>query len=578
MKKLFSISLLTAVLVVSFAAAQTFAQAKDTLIVHALPPGNLDAVINADTTAGGESGHIYLLAPDGPVDTTYFIKGAIRIKNLTIIGKNNPNTGHPPVIAPFILEDGSSPNDIAQAIDNGFVHFKNLYLMGTRTDGSQVTQQCISTSDSCRLMLEYCILENFGSTGTPNILNTWNALGTDIFVDHCLFRNNQSNIPQNPGMNWAGPGVNAIDTMKVTNSTFFVMGGNIEGSGESMGYLEFDHNTMFMHTKSSPFSLRQMHNAKITNNIFFSVYSAGLDSNHIYNSQVYNANFFGPPAVLTLDSLGEKMEGDPYFFTEADRKIVAENNAYFWPQKIVDNFTILNSDPKYKAVGGPIMAPVWVAARPGVEAIITDKVSWPGISVAEADNFALDPGFDAALVDAAADSMARFVRYVWENGGDATGTQNFVYKADPINPYVGVPTNWKTTQGYPVRENLRYTNATLLTAANGNPIGDLTWFPEIAVGVEVEPGVVPSEFSLGQNYPNPFNPTTTIKYNITKPGFVTLKVYNVLGQVVATLVNEEQNSGTYKVDFNASKLASGIYMYTIQSDNGSLTKKMLLLK
>jgi len=573
MKKLFSIFLLTVVFALSFSTVDNFAQTKDTLIVHALPPGNLNAVINADTTAGGESGHIYLLAPDGPVDTTYFINGEIRIKNLDLIGRINPNTGNPPAIAPFILEDGSSPGNIAVAIDNGYVHFKNLYLLGTRTDGSQVTQQCVSTSDSCRLTMEYCIFENFGSTGTPNILNTWNALGTDIIVDHCLFRNNQSNIPQNPGMNWAGPGVNAIDTMKITNSTFFVMGGNIEGSGSSMAYLEFDHNTMFMHTKSSPFSMRQMHNAKITNNIFFGVYSAGLDSNHIYNSEVYNANFFSAPAVLTMDSLGGDLTGDPYFLTEADRKVEATNNAYFWPQKIVDNFVTLNSDAKYKAVGGTITAPVWVAARPTAEAIL----ALPNIKVGAEYNFNADPGFDASLVDAAADSMARFVRYVWQNGGDGTGARNFVNQAASIAPFDGVPSNWKTTQGYPVKENLRYTNSSLLVAANGKPLGDLTWFPEISVGVEAQPGI-PTEFTLEQNYPNPFNPTTTISYSITNPGFVSLKVYNVLGQVVATLVNQEQNTGSYKVDFNASKLASGVYMYSIQAGNNSLTKKMLLLK
>lgn len=570
MKKLFSIFLLTAVIIISFATAETFAQAKDTLIVHALPPGNLNYVINADTTAGGESGHVYVLTSD----TTYFLKEEIRVKNLDLIGKINPTTGFPPVIAPFVNEDGSSVGNFAVAIDNGYVHFKNLYLLGTRTDDTQVTQQCVSTSDSCRLTMEYCIFENFGSTGTPNILNTWNAIGSDIIVDHCLFRNNQSDIPQNPGMNWAGPGVNAIDTMKVTNSTFFIMGGNIEGSGSSMAYLEFDHNTMFMHTKSSPFSMRQMHNAKITNNIFFSVYSSGLDSNHIYNTQVYNANFFSPPAVLTMDSLYEQLEGDPYFVTEADRKVVAKNNAYFWPQKVVDNFVTLNSDPKYLAVGGPITAPVWVAVRPGAEAIL----SLPNLQISEADNHHADPGFDAALVDAAADSMARFIRHVWENGGSGAGSRPFVYKANPITPYDGVPANWKTTQGYPVRENLRYTNATLLAADNGNPIGDLTWYPEIVVGVEDESGIIPTEFSLAQNYPNPFNPATTIQYNITKTGPVTLKVYNVLGQVVSTLVNQEQNAGTYKVNFDASKLASGIYMYTIQSGNSSLTKKMLLLK
>src|SRR4030042_1224659 len=105
MKKVFSTLLLTAVLVLSFATANSFAQKKDTLVVHALPPGNLNTVINADTTAGGESKHIYLLAPNGAVDTTYFIKEEIRIKNLKLIGKINPKTGHLPVIAPFIRDE-----------------------------------------------------------------------------------------------------------------------------------------------------------------------------------------------------------------------------------------------------------------------------------------------------------------------------------------------------------------------------------------------------------------------------------------------------------------------------------------
>ena len=567
--KLFTQILLLVVLFLSITSIQSFAQ-KDSLVVYAWPAGTLNNTINGDTTSTGESAHVYVLTSD----TTYFITEEIRIKNLDLVGKIT-STGYPPVIAPWINADNSSPGNIAVAIDNGYVHFDNLYLIGTRIDGSQVTQQLISTSDSCRLTVENCIIENFGSTGTPNILNTWNAIGSDIFVRNTLFRNNQSNIPQNPGMNWAGPGVNAIDTMSVTNSTFFVMGGNIEGSGSSMAYIEFDHNTIFMHTKSSPFSMRQMHNAKITNNIFFSVYSAGLDSNHIYNSQVYNANFFSPPAVLTMDSLYEQLEGDPYFLTEADRNIVAENNAYFWPQKIVDNFTTLNSDPKYQVVGGRITAPVWAAARPGAEAILT----LPNIQIAEADNFGVDPGFDAALVDAASDSMARFVRYIWENGGDGTGSRPFHNSASPSNPYAGVPADWKTTQGYPVRESLRYTNATLLTAdPNGNPIGDLTWYPEIVVGVREIPNSVPTKFSLSQNYPNPFNPTTKINYSIINSGFVTLKVFNVLGQEVASLVNQEQKPGQYVVDFDASNLASGIYMYKIQSGNFTLTKKMLLLK
>ena len=85
-------------------------------------------------------------------------------------------------------------------------------------------------------------------------------------------------------------------------------------------------------------------------------------------------------------------------------------------------------------------------------------------------------------------------------------------------------------------------------------------------------------FSLLQNYPNPFNPSTIIKYRIPTDEFVTLKVYDVLGREVATLMNDKQGRGEYNVNFNASKLSSGIYYYTITAGNYTETKKMMLLK
>ena len=86
------------------------------------------------------------------------------------------------------------------------------------------------------------------------------------------------------------------------------------------------------------------------------------------------------------------------------------------------------------------------------------------------------------------------------------------------------------------------------------------------------------KFGLSQNYPNPFNPTTQINYSIPQTSIVTLKIYNLLGQEVATLVNREQKSGNYIVSFDASKLASGVYIYKIQAGDLSLTKKMTFLK
>ncbi len=87
-----------------------------------------------------------------------------------------------------------------------------------------------------------------------------------------------------------------------------------------------------------------------------------------------------------------------------------------------------------------------------------------------------------------------------------------------------------------------------------------------------------SNYALDQNYPNPFNPATKISYSIKEEGLVTLKVYDVLGKEVATLVNENKAVGNYEVDFNASQLPSGMYIYKIQSGNFSDVKKMLLIK
>lgn len=88
-----------------------------------------------------------------------------------------------------------------------------------------------------------------------------------------------------------------------------------------------------------------------------------------------------------------------------------------------------------------------------------------------------------------------------------------------------------------------------------------------------------SEYNLYQNYPNPFNPISIIKYQIAKSSFVDLKIYDVLGKEIATLVNKKQNAGVYEVEFNGEKLPSGIYFYSLYIDNNLInTRKMLLVK
>jgi len=88
----------------------------------------------------------------------------------------------------------------------------------------------------------------------------------------------------------------------------------------------------------------------------------------------------------------------------------------------------------------------------------------------------------------------------------------------------------------------------------------------------------PTIFKLYDNYPNPFNPSTTIRYSIPEASFTTLIVYDALGNEVSSLVNETKSAGTFEVTFDATKLSSGIYYYTLQSGSITETKKMILTK
>ena len=104
--------------------------------------------------------------------------------------------------------------------------------------------------------------------------------------------------------------------------------------------------------------------------------------------------------------------------------------------------------------------------------------------------------------------------------------------------------------------------------------------PETLVETDVESfeGVVPQELRLAQNYPNPFNPVTTIPYAIPEKSLVTLTIYNIAGQVVEVLVDQKMNPGYYSVQWDASKVGSGIYFYRIAADEFSDVKKCVIIK
>jgi hypothetical protein len=155
------------------------------------------------------------------------------------------------------------------------------------------------------------------------------------------------------------------------------------------------------------------------------------------------------------------------------------------------------------------------------------------------------------------------------------------WKADSVNPGF-TSGNTITAHLWSNQANLEYETNITFEVGNGN-FGDGIFSRLSIEGTSIVsvPNIiasVPKTFSISQNYPNPFNPSTKINYEIPEKSTVNLKVYDILGNEILTLVNEEKQLGRYEVEFNAINLPSGIYFYRIKAGNFVQTKKMLLLK
>jgi hypothetical protein len=184
-----------------------------------------------------------------------------------------------------------------------------------------------------------------------------------------------------------------------------------------------------------------------------------------------------------------------------------------------------------------------------------------------------------------------FTMYLWIKNKNVhiTFSDDFINWTDPIevsaaekNIVGGLMVRTDTRRGY----FTKYAKQILTVAGQRTtqPYGPDTLFYgnvrlESATAVENDLNL-PFEFDLCQNYPNPFNPISTIQFSIPETQFVTLKVFDLLGNEIATLVNEEKTAGSYKVDFNTIRhnISSGIYFYTLQAGSFKNTKKMVLLK
>jgi hypothetical protein len=156
-----------------------------------------------------------------------------------------------------------------------------------------------------------------------------------------------------------------------------------------------------------------------------------------------------------------------------------------------------------------------------------------------------------------------------------TGDQvTYVWKVNNVVVKSGPDSSYTTTFTDPVNTP---ESVTVVFSIPSGLKDSTTWNLTIITAV-VERELIPKEFALGQNYPNPFNPSTTIRYELPTRSHVVLKVYNLLGQEVATLVDEKIEAGRYKVVWDAIAHPSGVYYYRLQAGSFTETKKLVLLK
>lgn len=547
--------------------------------------GTLNDAVDGDTLVTGQRANenrVYELKRG----QYYFLSGWLMAPefDLTIVGQKDD-----PALSTFpaIVCSGTSEDNWIAA-NNFFVCGQNLTLKDFATvnksdQGVNGVRHVRMSGDSNRVILDNMYM-TYGRWICVDLTeSTW----PKVHCTNTTFKNQHSKLHNGRAFNWDAAN-KGIDSFYVENTTYLNVNGSSNNlNANTVNYLWFNHNTL-VNGMQRPMNHDQHVNSYITNNIWYNVNLYG-DSEFQIAQQ--NDSDFLPFGTVSLDTMRMESylenydppaDGDFYADAEADRKVLVHNNLYYHSPIFSD----LLSGWTQEGLGW-VEAP-WMNSR--TEAMFADDATWPhlvhGTLYEEEINFASE-GTDKDLM----------VQYLTDIYGGAQEGADWMW--DPDGDPVLIT--------WPVEEDLSYDNTNLLTAAFGGvPLGDLNWFPvekaawqamkddemnafvswvqagEIQTKVESHNKVVDG-FELIQNYPNPFNPETNIMFKLDKPSNVTLAIYNMLGQQVSTLVDQNMAAGKHEVKWNGTnsvgnQVVSGIYFCKLQLGDRSQTIKMLLTK
>jgi hypothetical protein len=556
--------------------------AADTLTVFASDTRTLDQIINADTLSTGAQKHVYKLVS---LDTTYLFAASITAKSdLTVIGQlgtSGANAGRPPCIQPWVLPDNTIPATLFVMVGNNSVGtFQNLYLMGLSTNGNPTPGTLgigIQVSGNfIKLHVNNCVFEEWRAFAIG-----YNGQWDSFFLTNNKFRNTVDPTQQYEGevLRNEYPGAAYTDSIIMKYNTIFCI--NCYSAGPVTKYyeryFEFSHNSV-VYSFKNPFFIFNVTNAKIDNNLFYNAWAGGISQvEYPWYDQLWHP---AVGSVIDMDSLSAATDsvfdaadyGKANFaaLAEAKRTVEVKNNAYFWDPALVSFWKAWDDTAHLDS----IYTVTWMNSR--TTGMFSTPAGWPGF--VQSGNQNVDPGFGTSIVNIlTASSSANnvsFENYFTTMRRNTPSTTIWGYDNQTVTAGF-----WKPNWPLPEATDMKYSNTSLKTAGtDGLPVGDPYWFNG-PTGVNDKQLSTPNQFALYEAYPNPFNPSTTIKFNLNKSGNVSLKVYNVMGQLVRTIIdNEYKNTGEFNIRVNMDKLTSGVYFYTLTQDANTITKKMVLLK
>ena len=581
------------VLFISLAFAQDMQyvskKSGDTLFVkddnEYLGSNTLYLLMKSDTSAPAT--RVYMLKYAGMYSLANSPQSS-KIHRTIIMGpEQNLKTGSPATQPPIVTGDYMVEVGVGGGMNiNKDLLVKNIDLEIGNAHGNYGGWAWFGFSGpNMRLEVENCIMEHTWWTwvGGP-------PADESIFFNNCYFVNlNGFPCRRNGGVvDFNGRGVTHQDTLSVQNCTHVNTQGTLYRfrDGYTVDRVMFNHNNFIDCAGYVLMNNGAQSNMIVTNNIFVNVQLQG------YCNALQPADY----GEIDMDSLPMglvNLRVDSTFIANG-AKFYADKNLAYWDPSLSNIVSTLNTN-NVNSHNDWVSQMITMNSR--TANLFADKTHYPLLTngkwiskkpaFANTDNLfstQLDvvKAYAIAAVDTTHDSRLDLRMPSWRQWTNPE-VDNFVH-AD-----------------WPIPIDLSYTDADLLTAGLGGfPVGDLGWFPTQLATWKAQRGAelgyidsvltgrivlavhstqaLPQGFQLEQNYPNPFNPTTTIGYQLPKVSRVSLKVYDLLGREVATLVDGRQSAGSHVVGFNADELPSGVYFYSITADALHQARKMVLVK